>query len=180
MPVNVRPAIPEDILRLIELERLSPGAAHWSEEHYRRAVQGVGELPERVVLVAESEDLLHRKVKTRTLSQKRRQGWGNQQEQGRGTPVGFLVARHAESEWELENVVVGLKFRGQGIGMQLMEALLARVRSREGRAIFLEVRESNVAARKLYERAGFRECGRRKNYYSDPVEDAILYSKKFV
>ena len=44
-------------------------------------------------------------------------------------------------------------------------------------SLFLEVRESNTAARKLYEKLGFRETGRRKAYYSNPIEEAILYSK---
>jgi ribosomal-protein-alanine N-acetyltransferase len=43
----------------------------------------------------------------------------------------------------------------------------------------LEVRESNASARGLYEKQGFREAGRRRGYYTDPVEDAILYSLRF-
>ena len=43
--------------------------------------------------------------------------------------------------------------------------------------MFLEVRESNIAARKLYEKAGFEPTGRRKSYYTDPLEDALLYRR---
>lgn len=174
MPVNVRPAIPEDIPHLIEVERLSDTAAHWSEEQYRQAIARVGDLPERLVLVAESGGPLRTGVETPALSpQKTRR-------QGRGTPpipVAFLVARHVEREWELENIVVGSEFRGQGIGTLLIDALLAHVQATNGSVVFLEVRESNTAARSLYEKAGFRESGRRRLYYSDPAEDAIVYSR---
>jgi ribosomal-protein-alanine acetyltransferase len=191
MPVNVRLAIPEDIPHLMDLERLAPTAARWSEKQYQHAIGRVGDLPERVVLIAEWGDLLRTKVNTPALSpqQARRQGLGTresndkipvQAEQGRGTPVGFLVATHVEREWELENIVVGPELRGRDIGTQLIDALLARVRAENGSAIFLEVRESNAAARKLYEKAGFRETGRRKLYYSHPDEDAVLYCKNVV
>jgi [ribosomal protein S18]-alanine N-acetyltransferase len=176
MLVNVRLAIPEDLPHIIELERLLPKSAHWSGEQYRRAIQQPADLPERpvplrVVLVAESRGSLHTKVNAPAQSpqQARRQG--------RGVLTAFLVARHADSEWELENIVVGSEFRHRGMGTQLIEALLARARETGGSAVFLEVRESNAAARRLYEKTGFREIGRRKFYYSDPPEDAILYTR---
>jgi [ribosomal protein S18]-alanine N-acetyltransferase len=172
MPVNVRPAIPEDIPHIIEIERLSPTAAHWSEEQYRRAIHGVGDLSLRVVLVAELDDPVREEVNNPALLplETRRQGLG--------VLTAFLVARHADTEWELENIVVGSEFRGRGIGTQLIEALLERMRATNASAVFLEVRESNIAARKLYQKAGFRETGRRKLYYSDPAEDAILYRRE--
>ena len=67
----------------------------------------------------------------------------------------------------------------RGIGTKLVGALISRARSEAAAAILLEVRESNLAARGLYERQGFREVGRRRGYYADPVEDAILYSLRF-
>lgn len=57
-----------------------------------------------------------------------------------------------------------------------MEALLDEARQ-NGEAVFLEVRESNMAARRLYEKLGFAETGRRRGYYANPPEDAVLYSK---
>ena len=88
--------------------------------------------------------------------------------------VGFLVAHDIVGEWELENVVVQQRFQQRGIGQKLVDALVGAA---EGNAasIFLEVRESNAAARKLYAKCGFQACGRRKDYYVDPREDAILY-----
>lgn len=182
MPVNVRRAIPEDSPHLMELERLAPTAAHWGDEEYRLAIEPVGNAPERIVLVATSgdSDTPGYKAKIPALSQRRRQAWGTEQIQRRGTPVGFLVALHVGQEWELENVVVAPEFRGQGIGAQLIEALLARVRATNSSAVFLEVRESNAAARKLYKNAGFQETGRRKLYYSHPAECAVLYCKNLV
>jgi ribosomal-protein-alanine acetyltransferase len=174
----VRTATLHDIPAILQVEQSCATAAHWSAEQYRRAIERVDNAPERLVLVAESEDRLHRKVKTPTLPQKRRPGWGNQQ--GQGTPVGFLVTRLVEREWELENLVVSPACRGQGVGSRLLDALFERVRATNGKAIFLEVRESNGAARRLYERGGFRESGRRRRYYSDPVEDAVLYCKTVV
>ena len=67
-----------------------------------------------------------------------------------------------------------------GIGKQLMNTLLVQARQTNSDAILLEVRESNAAARRLYEELGFRETGRRKAYYTNPREDAVLYSKILV
>jgi len=89
--------------------------------------------------------------------------------------LGFLVARRVASEWELENIVVARSARRRGCGRRLLDALIAHATQTNGESVFLEVRESNAAARALYGRAGFRETGRRKSYYDNPVEAAILY-----
>jgi [ribosomal protein S18]-alanine N-acetyltransferase len=86
-----------------------------------------------------------------------------------------LVARHLAPEWELENIVVAPSARRQGLGNRLLNALLAAARETHSASVFLEVRESNSAARTLYEKAGFKQTGRRKSYYTDPLEDAVLY-----
>jgi len=88
---------------------------------------------------------------------------------------GFLVARHLAPEWELENIVVAPSARRIGLGSRLLNALLANARETDSEAVFLEVRESNAAARSLYEKAGFEPTGRRKAYYTNPAEDAVLY-----
>lgn len=87
---------------------------------------------------------------------------------------GFLVARHLPPEWELENIVVAPTSRRKGLGRRLLNALLAAARETSS-AVFLEVRESNAPARTLYKNAGFEQTGRRKSYYANPVEDAILF-----
>ncbi len=89
--------------------------------------------------------------------------------------LGFLVARHLAPEWELENLVVAPTARRQGLGKRLVHALLARAHETKSHSVFLEVRESNAAARSLYEKTDFAQTGRRKAYYKDPAEDALLY-----
>ena len=151
MPCLVRNATVDDVARMIRLERQSPTTAHWTGQQYADLFGARGEPPVRLALVAE--------------------------EAGSSALSGFLVARHMPPEWELENIVVAPAVRRMGIGQQLMDALLFQVQQTNSDAIFLEVRDSNVAARRLYEKLGFRENGRRKAYYSNPTEDAVLYSK---
>jgi len=93
-----------------------------------------------------------------------------------GVIAAFLVSRHvflatsgAAGEREILNVAVDLPYRRQGLGERLLQVELER-----GGIHFLEVRESNVAARRLYEKTGFREVAVRKGYYQSPTENAIL------
>jgi ribosomal-protein-alanine N-acetyltransferase len=95
-----------------------------------------------------------------------------------GKICGFLCARIAAGEWEIENVVVKKGSKRQGVGDHLMRALLQKWDESAGSAILLEVRQSNVAARALYVKHGLSEVGRRRSYYRDPVEDAILYNRR--
>ncbi|MGO9404370.1 MAG: ribosomal protein S18-alanine N-acetyltransferase [Terriglobales bacterium] len=93
-----------------------------------------------------------------------------------GRSCGFVCAQAAAGEWEIENVVVDAGVLRRGIASELVCALIQRARNEAVPAILLEVRESNLPARGLYEKHGFREVGRRRAYYRDPVEDAILYA----
>lgn len=89
---------------------------------------------------------------------------------GRGV-AGFVVLRRAaENEFEILNLAVDPAERRRGVGTALMQSVL---RGASGR-LFLEVRESNHEARRLYQRLGFREAGRRPGYYTDPDEPAIV------
>jgi ribosomal-protein-alanine N-acetyltransferase len=150
--VNIRNAKLEDIAQVIELERSSPTAAHWNEQQYRQALELGNGGPARHFLVARAS----RSEESHLL--------------------GFLVARHLGPEWELENIVVGPDMRRRGIGACLLDALLSCAREANATAVLLEVRDSNFGARRLYEKAGFQKSGCRKAYYSDPPEDAILYT----
>ncbi|MGA8540016.1 MAG: ribosomal protein S18-alanine N-acetyltransferase [Terriglobales bacterium] len=96
-----------------------------------------------------------------------------------GKIVGFICAKAVAGEWEVENVVVAADFRRRGIAKELLCNLIDLARSAAASAILLEVRESNRPARGLYENASFCEVGRRRGYYRDPVEDAILYALRF-
>src|SRR2546429_325888 len=89
--------------------------------------------------------------------------------------AGFICAREVAGEWEIENVVVEESVRRRGVGEAMLRELLEKVRERGGSAVWLEVRESNLAGRQFYEKNGFRECGRRPKYYQLPTEDALLY-----
>jgi ribosomal-protein-alanine N-acetyltransferase len=91
-----------------------------------------------------------------------------------GSVVGFIVGRQVADEWEIENIAVTGSARRCGLGSRLVGEFLDLVRGRRGKAVFLEVRESNRAARSLYEKWAFLEVGRRKMYYQDPAEDALL------
>jgi [ribosomal protein S18]-alanine N-acetyltransferase len=93
-----------------------------------------------------------------------------------GELCGFVCAQAVTGEWELENVVVDAGFLRRGIADELMRTLIQRAKNAAASAILLEVRESNRAARGLYEKHGFREVGRRPAYYENPAEDAILYT----
>ncbi|MDQ3523203.1 MAG: ribosomal protein S18-alanine N-acetyltransferase, partial [Gemmatimonadota bacterium] len=77
-------------------------------------------------------------------------------------------------EAELGNVAVAPEARACGVADTLVRAVLERIRQRGARACFLEVRESNLAAQRLYRRRGFEVVGRRRAYYSRPVEDALV------
>lgn len=89
-------------------------------------------------------------------------------------PVGYVVAIHAGGEGEIANLAVTQASRGCGVGTALVEASLAEARRRQCGTLFLEVRESNAPARRLYARHGFEEVGRRRGYYRHPTEDALV------
>jgi ribosomal-protein-alanine N-acetyltransferase len=91
-----------------------------------------------------------------------------------GQIVGFVAGSGAAGEWEIENIAVIASARRRGLGSRLLDEFLHHVRSSGGSAVFLEVRESNRAARALYEKWAFIEAGRRKGYYHDPPEDALI------
>ena len=79
---------------------------------------------------------------------------------------------------EIPNVAVHSACRNQGIGEKMLGALLERASDRGVTSVFLEVRESNGAARRLYEKLGFEEAGVRKNFYEKPRENAVILWKK--
>jgi ribosomal-protein-alanine N-acetyltransferase len=88
--------------------------------------------------------------------------------------AGYVVAQDAADEAEILNLAVTPARHRSGIGRALVARALATVAGRGARRVFLEVRESNAAARALYAALGFREVGRRSRYYRRPVEDAIV------
>ena len=155
-PIAIRTASLRHVSDVLRLERQAPTAAHWSEAQYACLFQATEDGNARLVLVAERN--LPKPDELPII-------------------VGFLIARHIAPEWELENIVVAPEARGKGIGTRLVEELLVRAQQTKSHVVFLEVRESNAAAIALYKKLGFQQTGRRKSYYSSPVEDAILYSR---
>lgn len=96
---------------------------------------------------------------------------------GSGGVAGYAVVIHAADEAELLNIAVVDRLRGRGLGSALLLRVLQACRDRSIRAVYLEVRESNAAARRLYAAHGFIEVGRRRSYYERPVEDALILQK---
>ncbi len=88
--------------------------------------------------------------------------------------AGYVIAFSVGQDAEVLNVAVDPRFRGRGLAGQMLDAVLIQLGGRGVRAAFLEVRESNQAARSLYKSRGFSEIGRRKSYYRRPVEDALV------
>lgn len=91
-----------------------------------------------------------------------------------GTVLGYVLLWRAADESELANLAVARTHRGAGVGSALLDEVLARAGESGVRSTYLEVRESNTAARALYASRGFREMRRRRQYYRKPVEDALV------
>lgn len=165
--MNIRLATAADIPAMLCLERQSVTAGHWSEEHYERMFQpGPSAISQRLALVVDK-------------------GMNAPGPSGSApAPIlGFAVARavfapQADPEWELENIVVAPAACRKGLGGELLAELLRRAQQTNSESVFLEVRESNTVARAFYQKWGFQEMGRRKGYYENPHEDAILYRRK--
>ena len=128
------------------LEKDADAAAHWPQAQYEQIFLRA-EHPSRLALVIEEDAAVQ----------------------------GFLVARQIDAEFEIENVAVAGSVLRRGLGTRLVGELLAVASHQGAKAVFLEVRESNRAARALYEKCGFMEIGHRKRYYQSPEETAVLY-----
>jgi [ribosomal protein S18]-alanine N-acetyltransferase len=88
--------------------------------------------------------------------------------------AGYVVALDAADEGEILNLAVSESGRRRGLGRALVQQIIEVLSGRGVTKVYLEVRESNAPARALYTAFGFREVGRRKQYYRRPVEDAIV------
>ena len=88
---------------------------------------------------------------------------------------GYICCRSVAGEAEILKIAVTPTFRGQGVGSLLLQAAVTRMVEEKATRCYLEVRDSNIVAKGLYEKFGFRQIGHRKGYYSSPREDAIVY-----
>ncbi|MGI9076195.1 MAG: ribosomal protein S18-alanine N-acetyltransferase [Gemmatimonadaceae bacterium] len=91
-----------------------------------------------------------------------------------GQIQGYVTAWFVLDEGEVGNLAVAPQWRGSGIGSSLLAGVISYSVYRGITRLFLEVRQANLAARRLYASHGFLEIGRRRDYYRQPVEDAIV------
>jgi ribosomal-protein-alanine N-acetyltransferase len=92
--------------------------------------------------------------------------------------IGFVAARQAADQAEILNIAVHSDFRRKGVASALLLTALDAFRRSAIAHVFLELRESNLPARTLYERYGFIRTGHRKSYYANPTEDALCMLRK--
>lgn len=89
------------------------------------------------------------------------------------SPAGFIVIKNNGDTWELLQIVIDENFQNQKLATQLLRYVINEAKINQIEKIQLEVRESNIAARMLYQKCGFMEVGMRKRYYKDG-ENAVL------
>jgi ribosomal-protein-alanine acetyltransferase len=164
---SIRRAAPSDLPAIMALEKRAATAAHWSIEQYNLLFSAAAS--KRIALViaeAGNEERFENE-----------EAFGHSQR--RSDPQGFVIARTLDEEWEIENIAINDSARRRGLGSRLLGALLEMARTQGARRVFLEVRESNPAARALYRKCGLVESGRRPRYYRNPEETAVLYRIDF-
>ena len=146
----LRSATPADIPAMRALDLASTFGARWTEAHYY-GLFATADCLKHLVLVAEKRE-------------------------AREAVVAYLTASGVGAEWKLENIIVASQMVRQGIARALIEELLERLRREGVQRLHLEVRESNQPARALYASLRFAEGDRRLQYYTSPIEDAIVLS----
>ena len=138
-----------DLLEVCQIETLSDLSA-WGWDAYHQELEVA---PETVMLVARLQPPID------------------------GIEIaGFLVARVISDELHVNNVAVRPEFQRLHLGLELLQRTLMQAKQRGATVAHLEVRAHNEAAQGLYRRCGFIEVGRRRRYYRNPVEDALLMS----
>ena len=149
----VRTAEARDVARVAEIE-LASFADPWTAESFRTSLT----LDHMRFLVAVRDD----------------------GPTGAGQVVGYVLAMVLGPEAEIADIAVAPESRGAGTGGLLLDEVTQRLRALGVRTIYLEVRESNEAARRLYESRGFGHVGRRRGYYQLPAEDALVMRREYV
>jgi len=150
----VREAVAGDLDQIVDIARHSDTAAQWSREAYEKLLgknKDKDTARQQVMLVVEEQSHVQ----------------------------GFLAACAVLGEWEIENIAVRGSSRRRGLASGLLRELLQRAQTQGAKHIFLEVRESNRAARAFYAKWAFVEAGRRPAYYRDPPEDAFILKFSF-
>ena len=148
LDVRIRKVRKGDIDRIIDIERSWHHLSHWSIDSYYRLLNDDSFTSS---FVAEIED-----------------------ENGRANIVGFVIFHIAADVSEIYNIAVENSNARSGIGKQLMSAAIHESGRRKASKVMLEVRKSNNPAINFYLKFNFTIAGERKNYYSNPIEDAYV------
>jgi ribosomal-protein-alanine acetyltransferase len=170
--MNIRLATPADLPQLVAISNSAGSAAHWSPQQWLDIFHS--QIPPRLAWIAEQPER-RRLPRTRLQSPLEAEEGVQEAPDPEVFAVGFFVAQCSSPEWELENIAVLPAFRRRGVGASLLAALLAEGRARRAERILLEVRASNQSAIRLYAQAGFQLLARRRDYYQNPAEDALLF-----
>lgn len=93
--------------------------------------------------------------------------------------LGYATAHYVLDEGYLDNLAVKAGCMSNGVGTKIMQSLIDWCKEHSLAFLTLEVRQSNTAARHLYEKMGMKQVGYRKNFYSKPQEDAVLMTVYF-
>ena len=93
--------------------------------------------------------------------------------------VGYVGSQTVLGETDMMNIATHPDYRNQGIGTALILSLIEELRKQNSHSLMLEVRVSNLSAISVYHKLGFAEVGRRKNYYRNPREDALILRKEW-
>lgn len=144
--MRTRLAGKDDLHAIVALQQKSPEAARWTQDDYERLMEDPG----GKILVVDLPTMDPAKI------------------------LGFAAFHRIIDEVELQNMAVDPDHQHQGVGRALLEAARERMLQAGAKRVFLEVRASNKPALSLYCSIGFGLHSRRKDYYRDPQEDALV------
>jgi len=150
--VSINAMNEHDLLEVVEIEEQS-GLSRWGWSAYYAELQSVNR---NLMLVARVGRPLEQ-IKTYNLA-------------------GYIVARLSAGELHINNVAVREEYRRRGVATALLNRILESGKRLHAKAAFLEVRAGNAVAQGLYKSCGFQLIGRRRRYYSEPLEDALIMS----
>lgn len=155
-PISIDRMTEHDLLEVVEIEE-SSGLSRWGWAAYYAELQG---RHRNLMFVARLEN--------------------PHQRRGAHRLAGYIVARMGADELHINNVAVRDGYRRRGIGNELLAKVLEQGRRLQTPTAFLELRAGNQAALALYEKCGFHVTARRKNYYAEPVEDALVMTIELI
>jgi len=147
--MRIRAFAEDDVAAIHAIQMQSPQAAQWRQEDYVQLARDSG----ATILVAEVDGANRPEV------------------------AGFVVFHRVGDEAELRNIAIGPAHQRRGFARMLLEAGILRLQKSGTCRLFLEVRASNQPALAFYREAGFKVLYSRRDYYRDPVEDALVMAR---